>query len=253
MNAKASFYTARASLRAALVASIACLIAPTLRAVDLAAEDAEEYDEYAMPQVSDPLEKFNRTIFKFNGAVTVYVLTPVSNGYTAVVPKKAREGIGNFFSNLAFPLRFTGSLLQGKLDRSAAETGKFLVNSTVGLGGFLKVSDHVPELRVPDEDIGQAFGVWGLGHGPYLVIPVLGPASLRDGLGRICAIPLNPMRWEFAESMDWTVRDGSMVLETVNGLPATLENLDRITRSAVDPYVAVRNGYIQYRDAEVKK
>jgi phospholipid-binding lipoprotein MlaA len=77
--------------------------------------------------------------------------------------------------------------------------------------------------------------------------------TLRDGIGRIAAYPLDPRQWEFAQSMDWTVRDGSMILGTVNELPPTLENLDRITRSALDPYVAVRNGYIQYRDAAVKR
>ncbi|MGH8017641.1 MAG: MlaA family lipoprotein [Opitutaceae bacterium] len=252
MNPK---FPARAWRLLAFGATLAITTFSSFAAVDVevAAEDAEEYDEYATPPVYDPLEKINRTIFKFNGGVTIYVFTPISKGYTTIVPAKARKGLTSFFDNLAFPLRFTGSLLQGKLDRSAAELGKFLVNTTVGLGGFFKVSDHIPELRVPDEDIGQAFGLWGLGHGPYIVIPILGPSSLRDGIGRIAAYPLDPMEWEFAESMDWTVRDGSRVLDTVNDLPATLENLDRITRSAVDPYVAVRNGYIQYRDAAVKK
>jgi len=234
----------------------AAAFAPIEAAVDVVAEDPEEYDEfdeYALPAVSDPFERVNRSIFKFNGGVNLYVFKPISRGYTAVVPGKAREGLGNFFSNLAFPARFVGCVLQGKFGRSAAETGKFLINSTVGVGGFMKPSDHIPELRVPEEDIGQAFGVWGLGHGPYLVIPFLGPMSLRDGIGRIAEYPLHPMEWEFAESIDWTVRDGSRVLETVNSLPGKLENLDRITRSAVDPYVAVRNGYIQYRDGAVKR
>lgn len=240
--------------RVALVAVALVFFAPVrLAAVEVAAEDAEEFDEYAMPQVSDPLEKINRTIFKFNGGVTHYVYRPVSKAYTTVVPSKARKGLGSFFQNLAFPIRFVGSLFQGKIDRSAAETGKFLLNSTIGIGGFIKVSDKVPELRVPDEDLGQAFGVWGFDHGPYLVIPFLGPSSTRDIVGRAAGYQLHPLEWKFADTIDWTLRDGLPVLETVNGMPDTLDNLDRITRSAVDPYIAVRNGYIQYRDAAVKK
>lgn len=248
------------ALRTGMGVVAAALLVPAVQlplrgADDAAMEDGteEEFDEYATVQVSDPLERINRTIFKFNGGVTIYVLAPISKGYTAVVPAKARKGLGSFFTNLAFPVRFVGGLLQGKVDRSAAETGKFLLNTTVGLGGFIKVSDKVPELRVPEEDIGQALGVWGIKHGPYIVIPFLGPSSARDLVGRVAAYPLDPREWEFAETMDWTLRDGSQVLENVNELPETLENLERITRSSVDPYVAVRNAYIQYRDAAVKK
>lgn len=228
----------------------------TVPAPPTPAEDEDEfgeYGDYAVTQVADPFERFNRTIYKFNGTTYHFVFQPVSRVYTTVVPTKARKGLGSFFENLAFPLRFVSSLLQGKIDRSAAETAKFLLNSTIGLGGFIKVSDNVPELRVPDEDLGQTFGAWGIKQGPYIVIPILGPSSVRDAVGRIGAYPLNPLRWEFADSLDWRVRDGLPVLEIVNGMPETLENLDRVTRSAVDPYVAVRNGYMQYREAEVKK
>ncbi len=221
-----------------------------------AQEEEEEYDEYAIVAVDDPLERFNRSIFKFNGTVTKFVLAPVAKGYTTVVPRPARRGIGNFFENLAFPVRFAGCLLQGRLDRSAAEVGKVLLNSTVGIGGLFKVSDKVPELQVPSEDLGQAFGAWGIGHGPYLVLPVLGPSSVRELAGRVAAYPLDPLdplAWKFVKKMDWRVRSGLDVLKTVEGLPDTLDNLDRVTRSAVDPYVAVRNGYIQFRDAAVKR
>jgi phospholipid-binding lipoprotein MlaA len=217
-----------------------------------AAED-EEIDEYAVPQVNDPLERVNRTVFKFNDGLYTNVLRPFTRSYTKVVPGKVRRGFDSFFENLGFPVRFVGCALQGKLDRSAAETGKFLVNSTVGLAGFIKVSERIPELRVPDEDVGQALGKWGIGHGPFIVLPVFGPTTLRDLVGRAGDTVLSPTNWKFLDQYDWKLRAGLQLTESVNSLPGLLETYDSLRHSAVDPYVAFRNGYIQYRDAAVKQ
>jgi phospholipid-binding lipoprotein MlaA len=220
----------------------------------LASAEPEEEDEYATQRVSDPFAPFNRTVFRFNDSLYRHVARPVARGYQTVVPGLARRGIGSFFENIAFPVRFTGSLLQGKVDRSGREVGKFLLNSTFGLAGFIKISDQVPELKdVPKEDLGQALGSWGIGHGPFLVLPLLGPTSLRDAVGRVGDGFLDPVSWQFVDNADWRVETGLRTLGIIDGLPGVLDTYDALRKSALDPYVAFRNGYLQYRDAELKR
>ena len=129
----------------------------------------------------------------FNDELTTYALRPVAHGYALIVPLPARTGISNFFDNLQFPVRFVNSVLQGKLKRSAQETGKFVFNSTFGIGGLFRVSDHVSGLTdIPPEDFGQTLAAWGLPPGPYLVIPVLGPSDCRDLVGFAATAPSLP-------------------------------------------------------------
>jgi phospholipid-binding lipoprotein MlaA len=136
-------------------------------------EDEEDiYGEYGVPQISDPFEPINRSIHKFNATTIKFVIRPVAQGYETVVPSPARRGLTSFFENLRYPVRLVSNLLQGDIQRSFQETEKFLINTTIGVGGFIKVSDRYPDLRVPDEDIGQALGKWGIPRGPYIVVPV---------------------------------------------------------------------------------
>lgn len=217
-------------------------------------EGAEEEDEYAVPRVSDPFAPLNRTVFRFNDSLYRHVARPVARGYQSVVPGVARRGLSSFFDNLAFPVRLAGSLLQGRLQRSGQETAKFLINSTVGVAGFIRVSDRVPELvQVPSEDIGQALGSWGIGHGPFLVLPLLGPTTLRDLAGSVGEGYLDPVNWDFVDEADWRLEAGLRTVDTINDLPDVLDTYDRLRQAALDPYVAFRNGYIQYRDGELKR
>jgi phospholipid-binding lipoprotein MlaA len=218
-------------------------------------EDDEFEDEYASvtANVSDPFERVNRTMFKFNTSVYDHVLRPVSRGYETVVPAVARRGLGSFYQNLHFPVRFVSCVLQGKLDRAAAETGKFALNTTVGVAGFIKVSDRFPKLRVPEEDLGQAFGAWGIPPGPFLVLPVLGPASVRDGIGRIGDYYLTPTHWDYLDHYDRWVEVTLQAGDFLTGLPDMLKLHDSLRRAALDPYIAFRNAYLQYREGEVKQ
>lgn len=222
---------------------------------DEAFEEEEFVDEYASAtlDVWDPFEPVNRTMFKFNHSVYDHVLRPFARGYETVLPAPARDGIRNFFDNLHYPVRLASNLLQGRFDRVAAETGKFALNSTVGLAGFIKVSDRYATLRVPDEDIGQAFGRWGLGHGPFLVLPILGPSSLRDGIGRIGDYYATPTHWNYLDHYDDWVEITLQVGDAVSSLPGLLDTYDSLRRAAVDPYIAFRNSYVQYREGQVKQ
>ncbi len=220
-------------------------------------EVVDEADEYAVVQVSDPFEPVNRAIFSFNDGLYDYVFRPVSKGYTAVVPQPARNGIRNFFDNIKFPIRFVNSTLQGKFKRAGLETGKFAVNTVAGIGGFIRISDDVPALaQIPREDTGQTFGVWRIGKGPYIVLPVFGPGTARDTVGFVGDYFLNPLNWNLRENLEWytwEVETGVTVVSVVNSLPDILAAYDAPRKDAIDPYLAVRNAYVQYREAAVKQ
>lgn len=232
-------------------------------AADDVAEAEEEEDEYAQPAVSDPFERVNRSIFKFNDGLFRHVVRPITRGYEAVTPAPVRRGLVSFFDNVKFPVRFAGSLLQGKFDRAAAETGKFVVNTTAGVGGFVRFSERFPSLRVPEEDIGQALGACGLPAGPFIVLPVLGPANPREILGRAGDYVLTPTTWsdgsimpdglEIMDELSWEWRLAVSGLDTLSSLPGLVAAYDAFAKSAVDPYIAFRNGFLQYREAVIRK
>lgn len=242
-------------------ASLALACAPSLFAQKTPAEpDSEvvdEMDDYAVVQISDPFEPVNRAVFKFNDGLYDYVFRPVSKGYIRVVPEPARNGIRNFFDNIRFPIRFVNSSLQGKFGRAGRETEKFLVNTVAGLGGFIRISDDIPVLAaIPREDTGQTLGVWGLGKGPYLVLPVFGPGTARDTVGAVGDYFLNPLNWNLRDNTEWytwEVETGVTVISTVNALPDLLNTYDAPRKGAIDPYIAVRSAYVQYREAAVKQ
>ncbi|WP_043587771.1 MlaA family lipoprotein [Geminisphaera colitermitum] len=219
-------------------------------------EIVEEMDEYATLTVFDPLEPLNRLTFKFNDGLYDYVLRPISKGYTKVVPEPVRGGLSNFFENIKFPIRFVNSVLQFKFKRAGQETGKFFVNTIGGLGGFIKLSDEVPSLAdIPREDTGQTIGRWGIGAGPYLVLPILGPGSLRDTVGLVGDYYLNPLVWNDTKDLlnNWETSLAIDTLNVVNETPNLLRTYDAPRQNAIDPYLSVRNAYLQYREAEVKK
>jgi len=224
---------------------------------DDATKAAVDDDEYAVVKIYDPLEPFNRAMFKFNNGLYDYVFRPVSTGYVKVTPAKVRVGLGNFFTNLRFPIRFVSDVLQGKIKRAGLETGKFCVNTVAGLGGFIRISDDVPSLaNIPSEDLGQTFGVWGIHKGPYLVLPVLGPGTARDTVGLVGDYFLNPLHWDPFKEVDghrWWWDTTLQTTDAVNSLPGLLQLYDEEKKAALDPYVAVRSAYIQYRDTAVQK
>jgi phospholipid-binding lipoprotein MlaA len=219
----------------------------------------EDFASVPAEKVNDPLKGLNRTVFVFNDRLYTYALRPLSHGYTVIVPHPLRTGISNFFTNLQYPVRFINSVLQGKLIRSAQETGKFVINSTAGIGGLIRVSDHVSGLTdVPAEDFGQTLAVWGFPPGPYLVIPVLGPSDCRDAVGLAGDFAMSPLNWhtigliQYAYISDWasTVISG---IRYVNTLPESQKTYDEMESGAVDPYIALRDAFLSYRAAQIKK
>jgi phospholipid-binding lipoprotein MlaA len=218
---------------------------------------ADEPDEFALPKISDPFESVNRATLGFNDLAYSYVLRPVAHGYEWVTPAPVRRGLDNFFANLNFPDRLVSNLLQGKPGRAAKETGKFVVNSTFGLLGLFRVSDNFPALvGVPPADLGETFGIWGIGNGPFLILPVLGPSTVRDAVGQLGDWELNPVGWYVFDkihgySWEWT-GSGQLVF-FIDTLPGLVKNYDSLHQAAVDPYVALRSAYFQYRAGAAKQ
>ena len=194
----------------------------------------------------DPLEPVNRRIFWFNDQVDIYVLEPVAKGWNAIAPKRVQRSIANFFVNLDVPLVFVNNLLQGKVEASASDVGRFAVNSTVGVAGlFDPASSWGLEQHV--EDFGQTFGRWGIPPGPYLVLPFFGPSNPRDGVGRIgdAAMRVYPF---FAPSYVSPFATGT---ELINARARALDEVREAKATALDYYTLVRNAYIQHREALV--
>ncbi|MEX1119563.1 MAG: VacJ family lipoprotein [Terrimicrobiaceae bacterium] len=214
-------------------------------------DDLEEYQVLLIP---DPLEPLNRATFTLNHGIYIYVFSPISKGYQTVVPKPVRTGIHNAYENVKFPIRFVNDTLQGNFERAGLETGKFVVNSIVGIGGLGRPSDRIPALAdIPAGNTGQTFAKWGIPHGAYLVLPVLGPSSLRDTVGLAGDYALNPVSWVtiLFGGYAWTMAIPSV--NTLRSLPVQMDIYDAATKDAIDPYVAARSAYVQFREEDAAK
>jgi len=209
-------------------------------------DDLEEYTNIAV--IADPAEPVNRGTFWFNHQLYKFVLRPVSNAYDFVLPQPVRKAVYNVYDNLEFPVRLVNNLLQLNFKRSELETEKFLVNSVVGVGGILRVSDHIPSLaNVPPADTGQTFAKWGVGHGPYIVVPFLGPRSARDMVGFVGDSALNPVTWVSVGGASAAISLAITCPNSMRSVNGRLKAYDAATQNAIDPYLAIRSGYVQYR------
>ncbi|MEJ2364932.1 MAG: VacJ family lipoprotein [Deltaproteobacteria bacterium] len=200
--------------------------------------------------VSDPLEPFNRAIFHFNDKLYFWFLKPAARGYNYVFPEELRIHVRNFFINLLFPVRFVNSILQGNFDGAAVEISRFVVNSTLGIGGLFDPSSRGLHLPMQDEDLGQTLGVYGLGNGIFITVPVLGPHTARSLVGWVGDGFLDPITWYVQPMLlSWGVKG----YKKFNEVSLTLGDYEALKEAAIDPYVAIRNAYVQYRDTKVKE
>ena len=221
-------------------------------AVALLSGCATSHESGAMSrnQISDPFEATNRAVFSFNKAVDHAIINPVIKGYRAVVPKPARTGFRNVLRNLKSPVRFANQLLQGDVAGAGNELVRTVVNTFAGIGGLFDVAENAGFAYEP-EDFGQTLGVWGVPHGPYLVVPFLGPSSLRDYVGYAVdayADPLN-MYLRNTDQEGWLyARLGADYFNLREELYDILTDLEA---SSIDYYAATRSAYYQRREALV--
>jgi phospholipid-binding lipoprotein MlaA len=213
-------------------------------------EELFEYDEDEKPfTVSDPLEPVNRGIFWFNDKLYFYLLKPVARGYRWAVPEPWRVAVQNVFSNLASPVRIINAGLQGKFSAAGNEVARFFINTTLGIGGLFDTARENFNIRKHDEDTGQTLGYYGVGPGFYLVLPVLGPSDVRDAVGWFADSRMNIVYYLFE---GWTYYEVK-AYEKVNDLSLSIGTYESIKKEALDPYLFIRDAYMQYRQNKVSE
>jgi len=199
---------------------------------------------------SDPFEPFNEKMFWFNREVLDrFVLKPAATAWDFVLPNQVQKGIHNVFDNLAVVRRVVNNALQLKFAGAAKEAARFTINSTIGIVGFFDVAKEGFGIEQSDEDAGQTFGVWGIGPGPYLVLPFFPPLTVRDGIGYAVDAAMTP----YVYFVPWYATLGGTATNMVNERSLNLDRFERVAESTVDLYGAVRNAYLQRRAAAIRQ
>ena len=231
---------ARALVSAALIAGLAaCATVPP-------ASDTDALADYR--QTNDPLEPTNRFFYKVDDGLDTYVLRPIAVAYRQI-PGAVRRPIHNVLTNLAEPTQFANDVLQAKSRRAGDSMMRFLINSTAGLGGIFDVATG---LGYPDHtaDFGLTLGVWGVGEGPFLFLPVVGPSDGRDSTGFIGNIALDPFTYASFGGVN-ALRTSKYGLTLVDTRERLLDPVDNVKKTALDPYATFRSLYRQNRESEL--
>ncbi|MES2151579.1 MAG: VacJ family lipoprotein [Pseudomonadota bacterium] len=194
----------------------------------------------------DPFEKFNRSMFAFNDAVDQAALKPAATAYKRVLPTFVQTGVANFFGNLADAWSGVNNLMQGKGGDGVSDLTRFALNSTVGLVGFIDVASEAG-LRKHNEDFGQTLGAWGVPPGPYLMLPLLGPSTVRDTAALPLDIRADP--WAYKEPVRW--RNVGIALRAVDQRAAVLDASNLMEEAALDRYEFIRDGFLQRRESRI--
>lgn len=211
----------------------------------------------AQDEPNDPLEPLNRGVFQFNRVVDGLVLEPAARIYRMATPQFFRTGVANFLANLSTPVVLANDLLQGDFQRAELTLGRFMMNTILGLGGVIDVGD---KLGMPDrhyEDFGQTLAVYGVGAGPYLMLPLLGPSNGRDAVGRVVDLAFDPLAVLGVVDVGISVGPSEVRLartgaEALSLREANIEQVEELERSSIDLYAAVRTLYGQFRANEIR-
>lgn len=222
---------------------------------DLLADEYDEFeeDEYLEDEdefhISDPLEPVNRVFFEFNDTLYEWVLKPVTDGYIWLIPRELRECAGNFFYNLAAPVRLLNSIIQGEVEQTGVVLKRFIINSTLGVYGLVDIAYIEFDIEAERADFGQTLGRWGFGSGIYLCLPVIGPSSVRGTIGLVVDAYTHPIPYFH----DDTVLDIAYYTSNrINTLSLNPDLFEDLKRYSLDPYIASRQVYYEYRKALVE-
>jgi phospholipid-binding lipoprotein MlaA len=197
---------------------------------------------------NDPLEGFNRGVYKFNDVADKAVIKPVAGAYKAVLPSPIRAGVNNFFGNIGTLVTAINDLLQFKFDKAFTDIGRFTINSTFGIAGLIDLASK-DGIERRNEDFGQTLGYWGVSNGAYLVLPFLGPSTIRDTTGLIVdTVAFDPISYIDSSRTSNALRATKFLDKRAQLLPAS----DLLDEAALDPYVFMRDAYLQRRDKQVK-
>ena len=199
-------------------------------------------------EIGDPLEPVNRAIFKFNDTLDRNVLEPVAKGYRNVTPEPVRRSVSNFLANLRSPVIFVNDLLQGERELAGVTLGRFMINSTLGVGGLFDAAS-VFGYKPHDDDFGRTLGVYGLDSGPYLMLPLLGPSNVRDTVGTVADFFFDPLNQCCINTPERYGRRGTQIVST---RAQNIGVIDDLRRNSIDFYATVRSAYAQRRAALIR-
>jgi phospholipid-binding lipoprotein MlaA len=205
--------------------------------------------EEPVSMIADPLEPINRAFFQFNDKLYFWVLKPAASGYKVIFPEVVRVSVRNFFSNVTTPIRLVNCLLQGNFKCGGTETLRFLVNTTLGIAGFFDPAKKEFNIEKKDKDFGLTLGVYGMGSIFYIVLPILGPSSLRDAVGYLGDLSLDPLT--YLPISTW-IKIGVKTYDQVNETSLRIGEYEDLKESAIDPYIALKDAYHQYRENKIR-
>ncbi|NCC20972.1 MAG: VacJ family lipoprotein [Alphaproteobacteria bacterium] len=197
---------------------------------------------------NDPFEPVNRAVFEFNDVLDKAVAKPVAEGYVAVVPRPARKGVTNVLRTLRTPVNAANQLLQGDIEGFASDVTRGLVNVTFGVLGLVDVASAA-RLEYEQEDFGQTLAVWGVPHGPYVVLPVLGPNSLRDHTGMAIDAYADPLRLYLFNTEQEELYYGRLVMTGIDKRAELLDTLEDLRENSLDYYATLRSAHYQHRES----
>lgn len=229
---------------------------------DIAVTDTEaesdETGQYGMeaetPLVKDTLQPFNRAMFAFNDKAFHYFFKPIYTGYNSMIPVQARVSVRNFYTNIRMPVRFFNCLFQSNFKGAGTEMLRFVINSTVGVAGFLDPAKSKFHLEKQERDFGQTLGKYKMESGTYIVWPFLGPSNTRDTIGLVGDTVLDPLTWVSWFFLKPIEGVGNYTYESVNKLSIdTGDTYESVTKPAIDPYTALQDAYLQNRTKRIKE
>ena len=213
--------------------------------------DSKDFETtVAEDEIYDPIEPFNRAMFGFNNMADKIILEPAAKGYKKL-PSPLQSGIGNFFNNIKLPLVALNQLLQGQGKNAAQSTGRFFVNSTIGVFGLVDVADKIG-LEQKEEDFGQTLATWGVGDGFYIVLPLFGPSNIRDTTGMVMTMMTDPVNaYAVSQGEAWIVPTRTAA-NAVDQRSKIIDEVNALRNNSVDYYAAVRSSYYQNRKAAIQ-
>ncbi len=223
--------------------------------------DGELFDEFEddtkTKDIFDPFSGYNRFMTGFNDKLYVYFLTPIAKGYNIIVHYEIRKSISNLFNNLQYPTRVVNNILQIKFQNASEETGRFIINSTIGILGLFDPAKSYFNLVAHDEDFGQTLGYYGVGGGPHIVLPLFGPSNLRDALSIIPDSYLNPIDYTdrewFTLTDTWWTYLGVRSYDYINEFSLNINKYERLKEDSIDLYPYLRDIYEQHRDKKIRE
>ncbi len=217
---------------------------------DAAAGPADEAMQEEEGGIVDPLEPWNRVMFTVNDRLYFWVMKPTAKLYSFFIPEWGRIRVRNVVHNVATPIRFVNAVLQLKFHAAAGELGRFVANTVGGLGGMFEVVKDNPQIGTSDRDFGQTLGKYGMSDGFYIIWPVFGPSSFRDSIGMVGDGFLTPEN--YITPLFWD-SVGVQAFEKVNDTSLRIGDYEDFKESAIDPYIAMKDAYYQYRRSKVKE